>query len=113
MKPGQVSDSPSESQASGMEILPLLSACELDDLTRIDVGLEGDWSRTVQVAWTREGRSQVLDTQRLEHASFRPSLELYFKDGWLGLHCFRRCNRKNVLDEEALARVINLVEAAL
>ena len=95
-----------------MDLPPLLSACPLADLTRIDVGLEGDWSPTVTTVWTREGgRLGFADVAR-EHEFFKPSLELYFTDGWIGLHCFHRTGNVNVLDEERLERVISDVEVA-
>ena len=96
-----------------MELRPLLAACQLDDLTRIDLGLEGDWSESVQVAWTRDAGSQHVNRQRVEHPSFKPSLELYFKDGWIGLHCFRRVGDKNLLDEVLLEELIGLVETLI
>ncbi len=95
-----------------MDLPALLSVCQLADLTRIDVGLEGDWNPTVTTVWTsEEGRLALADVVR-EHASFKPSLELYFEDGWIGLHCFRRTANVNVLDEERLLRVIRDVEVA-
>jgi len=96
-----------------MDLLPLLSACRLDDLKRIDLGLEGDWSATVQVAWTRADGTLNLDEHRLEHEAFKPSLELYFDNGWIGLHCFRTIGSTNVLDVALLKRVVDTVEAAL
>ncbi len=96
-----------------MDLLPLLSACPLEDLSRIDVGLEGDWSPTVTTVWTREnGRLGLADAVR-EHDIFRPCLELYFVDAWIGLHCFGRVGKANVLDETFLERVIRDVEAAM
>ena len=96
-----------------MDIIPLLSACQLGDLKRIDVGLEGDWSPTVEVFWTREAgvlnRSDIV----LQHVSYKPSLEVYFENGWIGLHCFRRAAGRNVLDRALLQRIVDAVEAAL
>ncbi len=96
-----------------MELLPLLSACRLEALQRIDVGLEGDWSPTVRVVWTREAGSQQPERLVREHAAFKPSIELYFADGWIGLHCFRRAGGRNVLDEELLQTVIEQVEKTI
>ena len=96
-----------------MELLALLSACPLENLTRIDIGLEGDWSPTVRTVWRRnDGRLSQTDVAR-EHESYKPSLELYFVDGWIGLHCFRRVGNVNVLDESTVERAINDVEAAI
>ena len=96
-----------------MELRPLLSTCPLDELTRIDFGLEGNWSPTVTTVWTREsGRQGQTDVVR-EHEFFKPSLELYFVDGWIGLHCFSRVGNANVFDEDLLEHVIDDVEAAI
>ena len=96
-----------------MDLRPLLSASPLEDLIRIDLGLEGDWSASVRVAWTRAHGTQRLDGRQLEHSSFKPSLELYFVDGWIGMHCYRRVADKYVLDVELLKSVIELVEATV
>ncbi len=96
-----------------MELRPLLTACPLENLSRIDVGLEGDWSPTVTTVWARDGgRLGVAEVVR-EHEFNKPSLELYFVGGWIGLHCFRRVGDVNVFDESLLDRVINDVEAAI
>lgn len=95
-----------------MDLPALLSACQLADLTRIDVGLEGDWNPTVTTVWTSERGQLALAGVTREHEVLKPSLELYFADGWIGLHCFRRTANVNVLDEERLLRVIHDVEAA-
>jgi len=95
-----------------MDLPALLSACPLADLTRIDVGLEGNWSPTVTTVWTRESGRLVLSEVVREHECFKPSLELYFEDGWIGLHCFRRTANVNVLDEARLLRVVRDVEVA-
>lgn len=96
-----------------MEILPLLSACPLDDLARIDVGLEGNWSPTVTTVWSRKDGLLDLSEVVKEHERFKPSLELYFSDGWIGLHCFRREDEGNLFDEDLLRSVVQNVEAAL
>ena len=96
-----------------MELPALLSACSLDDLTKIDVGLEGDWSPTVTTVWTRQdGRLDQTDVVR-EHESCKPSIEICFVGGWIGLHCFHRDGNVNVLDESLVERVIDDVEAAI
>ena len=94
-----------------MDTRALLSACSIDELTRIDVGLEGEWSQTVQTVWTRDdGWLSQKDVVR-EHASLKPSLELYLVDGWIGLHCCKWDGRVYVLDESLMERVVQDVEA--
>lgn len=96
-----------------MELQPLLSACDIDDLDRIDVGLEGSWSQSVCTVWTRGGGWIGTQAAVKEHAIFKPSVELYFSNGWIGLHCFRRQGDSNVLDEPHLEQIVSRVEAAL
>ena len=96
-----------------MDLAQLLSACPLASLMRIDVGLEGNWNPTVSTVWSREeGRLGFTDVAR-QHEAFRPSVELYFTDGWIGLHCFRRIGEVNVLDKERLERIVGDVEVAI
>ena len=96
-----------------MDLLALLSAVPLEKLMRIDVGLEGDWSPTVTTVWTRvDGRLGLSDVVR-EHELFKPSVELYFVGGWIGLHCCCRDGKVNVFDESLVERVIDDVEAAI
>ena len=96
-----------------MDLPALLSTCPLADLTRIDVGLEGDWNSTALPVWTREGGWLGLADVARAHDHFRPSLELYFTDGWIGLHCFRRKGSMYVLDEARLERIVRDVEGAI
>ena len=96
-----------------MNLKQLLSVCSLADLTRIDVGLEGDWNSSARTVWTRQNR--ILDVSEAPdgHEDFKPSIELYFSDGWIGLHCFCRRESMNVLDRERLEAVVSEVEAAI
>ena len=96
-----------------MELPRLLSACPLADLMRIDVGLEGDWSGSVTTVWSRANGWQGLSRVVRGHEKFKPSLELYFIGGWIGLHCFNRVGKTNVLDEAFLQRVVLQVEKAI
>lgn len=96
-----------------MELPRLLSACPLADLMRIDVGLEGDWSGSVTTVWSRANGWQGLSTVVRGHDRFKPSLELYFIGGWIGLHCFNRVGKANVLDEDFLQLVVQQVEEAI
>jgi len=47
------------------------------------------------------------------HHTFKPSLELYFENAWLGIHCFNRINGSNVFDEEFINQVIDYIETNL
>lgn len=95
------------------EILSLLASIPLQAIRRIDLGLEGDWSRTVVPVWSRqEGRLGFEDATR-SHREHRPSLELYFDGAWVGIHSFRRDGEMNVFDERFADEVIRWVESEL
>ena len=91
----------------------LLEEISLTNLHRIDVALEGDWSSTVVTVWTRKDRFQGLSEVRMSHEVFKPSVELYFDNSWVGIHCFKRVDNMNVFDKELVLRIIDYVEARL
>jgi hypothetical protein len=76
---------------------------------RVDLGLEGDWSRTVRTVWSREGGLLGYDGAELEHATHRPAAELYLRDGWIGVHCFTKEDRGYRLDARRVDALIQLV----
>lgn len=77
---------------------------------RIDVGLEGDWSGTVRTLWTPGHRGRDLHPPLLAHPQFRPCVEIYLRDGWWGIHCFRHHNGHYVFDAEKAIAIIRFVE---
>ncbi len=92
------------------ELPKILKEISLQDLQRIDVALEGDWSSTVVTVWSRErGRHGFSEIVR-SHPIYKPSLELCFEDTWVGLHCFKRIDYQNVFDEELALEIIGHVE---
>lgn len=89
----------------------ILQSIPLEGIVRIDAGLEGDWSGSVVPVWTRaEGRLRFDDVVRV-HARYRPSLELYFDEAWVGMHCYRRQGGENVFDEDLALEVIRWIES--
>jgi hypothetical protein len=91
----------------------MLQDVSLHDLMRIDAGLEGDWSPTVVTVWSRDGGFMGFEGVTRTHPSYRPCLELYFEDSWLGLHCYTRSGAEYVFDEGFANRVIAYVEGVL
>jgi len=91
----------------------LLEEISLTNLHRIDVALEGDWSATVVTVWTRKERFLGLSEVRMFHEVLKPSVELYFDNSWVGMHCFKRIDNMNVFDKELALRIIDYVEARL
>lgn len=97
---------------SRVDDLPaIVREISFDGLTRIDVALEGNWSPTVVTVWTRETRFVGFSEVARSHPTFQPALELYFKNAWLGIHCYRHTEGQNVFDEELARRVIDYVES--
>jgi hypothetical protein len=97
----------------GAPIPGILEGLRLDGLVRIDAALEGDWNPTVRTVWTRDAGRRTPDEPLPSHPSFKPSLELYFDDHWVGIHCYRCIDGRNVFDGELAQAVIGFIEAKL
>ena len=95
------------------DITELLESVRLNGITRIDVGLEGNWSPTVVTVWNRETGIIRFDHVKRAHPIHKPSLELYFHGTWLGIHCFCQIKNELVFDQELAERVIEYVEGKL
>ena len=90
---------------------PLLKQISLKTLTRIDVGLEGNWSPTVMTVWDKKKGFLGFEGVVMQHTVLKPSIEIYFKDAWLGLHCCRAEPVGMVFDQNAAKEIIAYVEA--
>jgi hypothetical protein len=95
------------------EARALVESLELADLVRIDVSLEGDWSRAVATVWTREEGLLGFAAVPVRHPQHFPSIELIFPRHWLGIRCSLRDKEQNVFDERLARSVIDLVERRL
>ena len=93
------------------EIPSIVCKISLDAIQRIDLALEGDWSPTVVTVWTCEQGALGFAEVTRTHPTNKPSLELYFTDSWLGIHCFTHTAGQNVFDEEFASRIIDYVES--
>jgi len=91
----------------------IIHEISMNTIQRIDVALEGDWSPTVVTVWLREQGLIGFSEVTRSHPKNKPSLELYFKDSCLGIHCFYRIDGQNVFDEEFSTRIIEYVERTL
>lgn len=91
----------------------MLDDLSLDDLVRIDAGLEGDWSDTVVTIWTRQDGLIGFGSCPASHSEHFPSVELIFPAHWLGMRCYVRHAGLNELDERMAMTVIELVERRL
>ena len=95
---------------SDKPIPKIIEEISLNELNKIDVALEGDWSSTVVTIWTCEKGFQGFSEVARSHERFKPSLELYFDGMWVGLHCFNRVDNENVFDEQLAMKVVEYVD---
>jgi hypothetical protein len=91
----------------------LIARLALDDLVRIDVGLEGDWSPSVATVWTRGHGMSGFDAAPRGHHEHIRSVELIFPEHWVGMRCFVRKADRNAFDERLARTIVELVERRL
>lgn len=94
----------------GREIPNILSKISFDNIIRVDVALEGDWSKTVVPVWTKEDGFLGFDKVSKSHEKFKPSIEIYFPGYWIGIHCFSKLEGKNAFDEKLAKDIIDYIE---
>ncbi len=94
-------------------VLKLVQSIPRNNVLRIDIGMEGDWSSTVVTVWTRENGILGFDKVVRSHLTNKPSLELYYDGVWLGIHCFQREKEVNYFDEELAREIVQCVELIL
>ena len=94
----------------GNKYQKILDDIPLHDLKRIDAALEGNWNPTVTTVWTREKGFIGFGSVTHSDPNLKPSLELYFEDRWIGLHCYRKIGALNVFDEILAEQIIEYVE---
>ena len=87
----------------------IVKEVSLRDIQRIDMALEGDWNTTVVCVWRRENGFAGFGNVVRKHQNLKPSMELYFVDTWVGLHCYKKSENMNVLDEEYAMSIISFV----
>ncbi len=68
------------------ELPKIIKEISLQEIQRIDAALEGNWSPTVVTVWSREKGIHGFSEVSLTHPEYKPSLELYFKNTWVGIH---------------------------
>ena len=100
-------------KARDQYVRALLEGIPLDGILRIDVGLEGDWSGSVVTVWTRDWGLVGFDQVVRSHSDHRPSAEFYFDGAWVGVHCFRIEEGRNVFDEDLALELVRQVELRL
>lgn len=96
-----------------IELPKILREISLHELERIDLALEGDWNATMVTVWEKESGLHGWGKKVLKHPHFKPSLELYYRDGWVGIHCYRQKDGQNVFDREKGEKIINFIEKKL
>ncbi len=95
---------------SNQDFPKIIKEISLAHLKRIDVALEGNWNSTVSTVWSREkgflGFSHIVQSD----SKYIPSLELYFEDSWIGIHCYKRIDDLNIFDEKFTFKIIEFIE---
>ena len=82
-------------------------------LIRIDVGMEGNWNPTVTTVWERSKGLIGFERVIRKHPEYKPSMELYYKDGWIGVHCYRTEKDQHDFDETLALHIIQYIESRL
>ena len=95
------------------DIPQILEEISYDRLERIDLALEGDWNATVVTVWLKDSGLLGFEKSKIKHPEFKPSLELYFKDVWVGIHCYQTINGQNVFDKQKAEKIIAYIEKQL
>jgi hypothetical protein len=83
------------------------------DIKRVDIALEGNWNRTVTTVWDRKKGFGGFSKVKKQHARYKPSVELYFPDYWVGIHCYKRLKGRNVFDARLALRIIKYIDRRL
>ena len=92
--------------------LPDGASIALEKVDRIEIGLEGAWTQTAVVVWTR--RDGFLGVEGIaQEPDRRPVLELVFPGGWLGIHCATGERPTYRLDENRLRAIVAAVESTI
>jgi hypothetical protein len=89
----------------------IIREISLKGIQRVLAAHEGNWNPTMVTVWARDEGALGFSTVTRYHPIFKPSLELYFEDTWLGIHCFNRIGGENVFDEEFAVKIIDYIEA--
>jgi hypothetical protein len=95
------------------DVPTLLKKISLNNLARIDVSLEGDWSAQVTRVWRRDEGIVNFSGVARRHRVFKPCMELYFRKSWVGFHCYSRFNSENRFNEKQARYIIDYVERKL
>lgn len=88
----------------------ILEQINIDTIKRVDVALEGNWSNTVVTVWNANEGFIGFDKAIKSHRNLKPSIELYFTNTWIGIHCFRMEKNLNIFDEQYALNIINFIE---
>ncbi len=90
-------------------VLELLNNIDFGKLTRIDVGLEGEWTKSVKTIWSKDTDSIFLKDFSITSFERKPCIELCFPFYWIGIHCFRK-NEEYCLDLVLVNEIIEFIK---
>jgi hypothetical protein len=93
-----------------LKLPSILNEINPQNIQRIDAALEGNWKDTVVTVWLYDKGFIGFEKVIKQHHSFKPSIELYFLDTWVGIHCFKKSDKMNIFDEEYAMAIIKFIE---
>jgi hypothetical protein len=91
----------------------VLACAPVEELLRVDAGLEGAWTESARTLWSRGDGLSGAEAFHLRDRTSLPCLELMFTDGWIGVRCSVRRRDSNVLDEALARHFIATIERRL
>ncbi len=95
------------------KIPQVVKLLNLSNIKRIDYSMEGDWNANIVVIWER--KKGVLDYSGItrSHYIHKPTIELYFENHWVGLHCYKNVEGNNLFDEDYALLIIKYIETQI
>lgn len=83
----------------------------LQAILRVDYSMEGNWNHNLKVIWSKKEGFLGYEGINTAHEIHKPCVELYFDGYWLGIHCYKVIDGKNVFDQEKADLIIEYIEA--
>jgi GNAT superfamily N-acetyltransferase len=96
--------------AGAGRVTRLLAGPGLENLLRIDLGLQGRWTQTATTIWTPADGFAGLPAHSRPDPRHPPAVELVFPDHWVGVRCAVPGPDGPRVDDQLIRGLIELVE---
>ncbi len=93
-------------------IPPWVPESAFGGVQRIEIGLEGDWTRSARTIWARGSGFRGYEGVARQDANRRPAVELALEGGWIGIVAAVPGEGGYRLDEALVRALIARAEAA-